>query len=146
ISAIVRMSTSTNADVDEQATYAPEIADPGPIPEHLFQVPGFVSQVMDFTLANAPYPNVGLAFCGAMALQSYLCGRKVCDPGDLRPNIYLLALASSGTGKDFPRKVNARVLFEIGHIASLGDKFASGEGIQDALARTNAMLFQNDEM
>jgi hypothetical protein len=120
--------------------------DPGPIPEHLFHVPGFVDRLMDFTLANAPYPNVGLAFCGAMALQSFLCGRKVCDPGDLRPNIYLLALASSGTGKDFPRKVNARVLFEINQVASLGDKFASGEGIQDALARTPAMLFQNDEM
>jgi hypothetical protein len=38
------------------------------------------------------------------------------------------------------------VLFEIGHVAALGDKFASGEGIQDALARMNAMLFQNDEM
>ncbi len=128
------------------AEVAPNRPDPGPIPEHLFRVPGFVSQVMDFTLANAPYPNVGLAFCGALALQSYLCGRRVCDPGDLRPNLYLLALASSGTGKDFPRKVNARVLFEIGHVASLGDKFASGEGIQDALARTSAMLFQNDEM
>jgi len=124
----------------------PEIPDPGPIPEHLFQVPGFVAQVMDFTLANAPYPNIGLAFCGAMALQSYLCSRKVCDSGDLRPNIYLLALASSGTGKDFPRKVNSRVLFEIGHVGALGDKFASGEGIQDALVRVNAMLFQNDEM
>jgi len=130
----------------EPPTAEPGMADPGPIPEHLFHVPGFVSQVMDFTLANAPYPNVGLAFCGAMALQSYLCGRKVCDRGDLRPNIYLLALASSGTGKDFPRKVNSRVLFEIGHVAALGDKFASGEGIQDALARTPAMLFQNDEM
>ncbi len=123
-----------------------DIADPGPIPESLFRVPGFVSRVMEFTLANAPYPNVGLAFCGAVALQSYLCGRKVCDSGDLRPNLYLLALASSGTGKDFPRKVNARVLFEVGHVAALGDKFASGEGIQDALARTSAMLFQNDEM
>jgi hypothetical protein len=123
-----------------------DIADPGPIPESLFHVPGLVARVMDFTLANAPYPNAGLAFCGAMALQSYLCGRKVCDGGDLRPNLYLLALASSGTGKDFPRKVNARVLFEIGHVAALGDKFASGEGIQDALARTSAMLFQNDEM
>jgi len=28
----------------------------------------------------------------------------------------------------------------------LGDKFASGQGIQDALLRSNAMLFQNDEM
>ena len=121
-------------------------ADPGPIPEDLFHVPGFVAEVMDFTLANAPYPNVGLAFCGAMALQSYLCGRKVQTTDDLRPNIYLLALASSGTGKDFPRKVNSRVLFEIGHISALGDKFASGQGIQDALLRSPAMLFQNDEM
>ncbi|MBN2447718.1 MAG: bifunctional DNA primase/polymerase, partial [Phycisphaerae bacterium] len=159
ISAIVRMSAApgecpsdnailgqTMAMCDGESAPASEIADPGPIPEHLFHVPGLVEQVMDFTLAKAPYPNVGLAFCGAMALQSYLCGRKVCDSGDLRPNLYLLALASSGTGKDFPRKVNSRVLFEIGHVAALGDKFASGEGIQDALARTSAMLFQNDEM
>jgi hypothetical protein len=156
ISAIERMSVAPGAcpsdnghgaaDSADHGDHRPDIPDPGPIPEHLFHVPGLVERVMDFTLANAPYPNVGLAFCGAMALQSYLCGRKVCDAGDLRPNIYLLALASSGTGKDFPRKVNSRVLFEIGHVAALGDKFASGEGIQDALARTPAMLFQNDEM
>jgi len=159
ISAIVRMSAApgvspsdnaplgqTMAMSDGEAVPAPEIADPGPIPEHLFCVPGFVARVMDFTLAHAPYPNLGLAFCGAMALQSFLAGRKVCTPGDLRPNIYLLALASSGTGKDFPRKVNSRVLLEVGLIDAVGDKFASGEGIQDALVRSSAMLFQNDEM
>jgi hypothetical protein len=126
--------------------HGPVVPDPGPFPEQLFHVPGFVEQVMAFTMANAPYPNVGLAFCGAIALQSFLAGRKVCTPGDLRPNIYLLALASSGTGKDFPRKVNSRVLFEVGLVGAIGDKFASGEGIQDALVRSNAMLFQNDEM
>jgi hypothetical protein len=42
--------------------------------------------------------------------------------------------------------VNSRVLFEVGHTHALGDKFASGEGIQDALARCSALLFQNDEM
>lgn len=120
--------------------------DPGPIPDELLLVPGFVSEVMKFTLEKAPYPNASLAFCGAVALQSFLCGRKVCDSSDLRPNIYLLALASSGTGKDIPRKVNSRILVETDLIASLGDKFASGESIQDALVRTGAMLFQNDEM
>ncbi len=141
----VDISAITGEPRDENNN-APDLADPGPIPEHLFHMPGFVGDVMDFTLANAPYPNVGLAFCGALALQSYLCGRRVCAADDLRPNIYLLALASSGTGKDFPRKVNSRVMFEIGHMNALGDKFASGEGIQDALQRSNAMLFQNDEM
>jgi hypothetical protein len=128
------------------ADRGPAVLDPGPIPEHLFRVPGFIEQVMNFTMANAPYPNVGLAFSGAIALQSFLAGRKVCTSGDLRPNLYLLALASSGTGKDFPRKVNSRVLFEVGLVGALGDKFASGEGIQDALVRNSAMLFQNDEM
>jgi len=149
ISAIVGMSVEMANCPPHNANIAPcatDNADPGPIPEHMFHLPGLIRQVMDFTLARAPYPNVGLAFCGAMALQSYLCGRKVRTMGDLRPNIYLLALASSGTGKDFPRKVNSRVLFEIGRVAALGDKFASGEGIQDALVRSNAMLFQNDEM
>ena len=120
--------------------------DPGRLPESMYEVPGFVRQVMDFTLANAPYPNVALAFCGAMALQSFLAGRKVCTNGDLRTNIYLLALAGSGTGKEFPRKVNSQVLFQIGESRSIGDKFASGEGIQDALVRSGRMLFQNDEM
>lgn len=124
----------------------PILTDPGRIPEHLFRIPGFVDEVMKFTLANAPYPNSGLAFCGAIALQSFLAGRKVCTSGDLRTNIYLLALASSGTGKEFPRKVNSHVLKRIGLAASLGDKFASGEGIQDALIRSGTMLFQNDEM
>ena len=42
--------------------------------------------------------------------------------------------------------MNSQILLSIGHIASLGDKFASGEGIQDSLIRTGSMLFQNDEM
>jgi len=143
----VDVSAIAGAAIDaETKDRQPAVADPGPIPERLFHVPGLVEAVCDFTLAHAPYPNLGLAFCGALALQSYLCARKVRTTGDLRPNIYLLALASSGTGKDFPRKVNSRVLFEIGQVNALGDKFASGEGIQDALARSNAMLFQNDEM
>jgi hypothetical protein len=121
------------------------IEDPGPIPERLLHIPGFVDEVMKFTLSRAPFPNVPLAFCGAIALQSFLAGRKVCL-GDLRTNIYLLALARSGTGKEFPRKVNAAVLHQIGLLGSLGDKFASGEGIQDALVRTGKLLFQNDEM
>jgi len=146
VTAIVAEAEACLPNAPDTAGGFSHMADPGPIPERLFEVPGFVSQVMEFTLANAPYPNVGLAFCGAISLQSYLCGRKVQTPTNARPNIYLLALASSGTGKDFPRKVNSRVLFEIGQIAALGDKFASGQGIQDALLRSPAMLFQNDEM
>jgi len=124
----------------------PQHPDPGPLPVEMFRVPGFVSEVIDHCLATAPYPNVPLAFCGALALQAMLAGRKVRDAGDNRTNLYVLALAYSSVGKDWPRKVNTTVLHHAGLVESLGEKFASGEGIQDSLFRTPAMLFQTDEI
>jgi Bifunctional DNA primase/polymerase, N-terminal/Primase C terminal 1 (PriCT-1) len=121
-------------------------ADPGPIPSELLRVPGFIGEVMDYCLESAPYPNQAMAFCGALVLQAFLAARKVCDPGDNRTNIYVLGLAHSASGKDWPRKVNVRILTEIGLADCLGDRFASGEGIQDAMLVTPAMLFQTDEI
>ncbi len=121
-------------------------ADPGPIPERLLHIPGFVAEVMDHTLATAPYPEPALAFCGAISLLGLLAGRKVRDDSDNRTNLYVLGLANSGAGKDFPRKVNQRILFEAGLIDCLGDTFASGEGIEDRLFQNPAMLFQTDEI
>ena len=115
------------------------------LPERLLRVPGLVGEVMDHCLATAPYPNPTLAFCGALALQAFLAGRRVRDPGDNRTNLYLLGLAHSAAGKDWPRKLNARVLHAVGLSGCLGEQFASGEGIQDALFATPSMLFQTDE-
>lgn len=120
--------------------------DPGPLPLELLRIPGFVSEVMDHCLATAPYPNIPLAFCGALALQAVLAGRKVRDAGDNRTNLYLLALAYSSVGKDWPRKLNTHIMHRAGLVSGLGEKFASGEGIQDALHGTPAMLFQTDEI
>lgn len=120
--------------------------DPGPLPDSLLRVPGFVSELMDHCLATAPYPNVALAFGGALVLQAFLAGRKVRDPGDNRTNLYLLSLAHSAAGKDWPRKLNTEVIHQIGLATALGERFASGEGLQDALFATPCMLFQTDEI
>ena len=125
---------------------APALPDPGPLPDELLRVPGFVSEVMDHCLATAPYPNVVMAFCGALALQAVLAGRKVRDPGDNRTNLYLLGLAHSSAGKDRPRKVNTEILHAIGLSSQVGGRFASGEGVQDALFIEPSMLFQTDEI
>jgi hypothetical protein len=124
----------------------PLVEDPGPMPLELLRMPGLVSEVMDFCMATAPYPNQVMAFCGAVALQSFLAARKVRDSGDNRTNLYLLGLAYSSAGKDWPRRINTRLLYEIGLGHCSGDKFASGEGLQDALFLNPAMLFQTDEI
>ena len=120
--------------------------DPGPLPTELLRVPGFVAEVMDYTLKTAPYPDHVLAFCGALSLQAFLAGRKVRDPADNRTNLYVLGLANSGTGKDYPRKVNTKVLLLAGMSEAIGDTFASGEGIEDRMFVQPAMLFQTDEV
>ncbi len=129
--------------IDERAS---ALCDPGPMPEELFRVPGFVSEVMDYCLATAPYPNVVMAFAGALVLQAALAGRKVRDGGNNRTNIYLLGLAHSSAGKDHPRKVNVEILHAVGLSSQVGGRFASGEGIQDALFAEPCMLFQTDEI
>ena len=100
--------------------------DPGAIPEEYFDVPGFVSELMGYTLRTAYYPNKALAFAGAMAMLAHLTGRRFKDQRGSRFNLYLLALAKSGTGKEHPRAVNIDLATQMALIGEFGDTFASG--------------------
>jgi len=120
--------------------------DPGSLPPELLEIPGFVHDVMNHTLSTAPYPNRVLAFTGALALLSYLCGRNIRDNMNNMANLYLIALANSGTGKDHPRKINVEIAYRAGLAGGIGDAFASGEGIEDCMFLSQKMLFQTDEI
>ncbi|XZE55787.1 bifunctional DNA primase/polymerase [Planctomycetaceae bacterium SH139] len=133
-------------DDESEIEEVPSPDDPGVLPDRLLRVPGFINEVMDHCLDTAPYPNPVMAFCGALALQCTLAGRRVRDPGDNRTNLYLLGLAHSAAGKDWPRKLNIRILQKVGMADCSGERFASGEGIQDSLHMTPSMLFQTDEI
>ena len=121
-------------------------ADPGPLPSELLHVPGFVDALTDYTLATAPYPNRPLAFAGALTMLAHLSGRNFRDERNLRTNIYLLALADSGVGKDYPRKVNVNLAAEVGIMPTMADRFASAEGLEDALLIHPTSFFQVDEV
>ena len=133
----------TSSDPEEPTV--PAIDDPGPVPSELLRVPGFISEVTDYCIENAPTRNPAMAFCGALALQSFLGGRKVRDPADNRTNLYMLALAPTGSGKDYPRKINKIVLSHIGMGRASVLRFASGEAIEDKLAEVPCLLCQTDE-
>ncbi len=124
----------------------PVSTDPGPVPDALLHVPGFVDDVMQYTLRSVKYPNRPLAFVGAIALLGALTGRKVTEPGNVRTNVQILALANSGVGKDGPRKVNSNILLHAGEARKLGGKSSSGEGIEDRLIRHPIVLKQDDEI
>lgn len=123
-----------------------EFEDPGALQDELLEVPGFVGALMEHTLSCAPYPNKVLAFAGALTMLAHLSGRNYRDPRNLRTNLYLLALADSGVGKDFPRKVNVNLATEIGLMGGMADRFASAEGLEDALLIRPCSFFQVDEI
>jgi hypothetical protein len=116
-----------------------------PAPERLLHIPGFVHDVSQFSLSGAPHPNPQMATLGALACQSFLASRKVRSELTSRPSVYLLALAGSGTGKDYPRLVNQFILTHIGMGSHIVDTCASGEGLEDLMVVKQVLLMQTDE-
>ena len=116
-----------------------------PFPERLYAIPGIIGDVMATTLKYASIPNRPLALAGALTLMSFLAARKIKSPSGLRPNIYILALAQSGCGKERPRDINQLIIENLGLDRGLLDDIASGEGLEDAMLDTPALFWQCDE-
>jgi hypothetical protein len=123
-----------------------ETKDPGELPERLLHVPGFIDEYVACAMASAPRPNRVISFCSALAFLSYAAGRKIVSDRNTLPNIYLVALANSGVGKDHPRKVAMTLAVETGIAGGLAEDFKSGSGLEDALFLKPSILFQRDEI
>ncbi len=125
----------------------PGPADPGPFPEYLLAVPGFIGEVMAFTLATAFRPQPVLALGAALALLGTLTGRKVRDDVNTRTNVYCLGVCPSGGGKERTRLVNKEILF-LADAAELAgpEGLASHAGLVSAVEQQPAILFQLDEI
>lgn len=111
----------------------------------LLSVPGFINELVDYSMRAAHRPNRVLAFTGALSMLAHLAGRKFIGPRDCQPNLYLIALASSGVGKDFPQRVNRTIAHLERLDVSIVSSIASGQGLEDAILRSPALLCQIDE-
>lgn len=116
------------------------------IPQELLTVPGFVDDVLNFTLKTSHCLQPALAIAGALSLLSVLIGnRVVCEQGR-HTNLYFLAVARTGRGKDRPRKVNKEVLTATGALDMLAcENPASDAGLLRALEEQPVQLCQPDE-
>lgn len=123
-----------------------EIADPGALPDWVMTFTGGVIPViMDYSMSIAPRPNKVLSFCGALTLAAHMIGRRFIAEDGSASNLYLVALANSGTGKDCPRKVNRELAVDIGMRGTVCDTFKSGAGLEDAVLSKTRILSQYDE-
>jgi hypothetical protein len=120
---------------------------PAPLPEFVFDAPGVIGEMVRYNIDCAPRVQKELALFGSLALVATVCGQKIRTESDIRPNIYVLAIAESGHGKDFPRKANSRALTEAGLAKYLApEKPRSDKSLIHVLARQGSCLMQVDEM
>jgi hypothetical protein len=132
------------AEADLPADTSP--ADPGALPAHLINVPGFVNDVIAYNLAGAFRPQPVLALAGALCLLATLTGRKVTDSQGTRTNLYALGVAGTSTGKERAREVNKELLHAAGLEAMIGpESIGSAPGLVNAVDANPAILFQLDE-
>ena len=131
--------------MNANTTNALDFQDPGTMSEELLNVPGFVNELKNYTLAVSPRPNPPLAFAGALAMLAHLTGRSYVDERGSHTNLYLAALAPTGMGKDVPRVINKELAAAVGILDSVPDSIASGEGLEDAVAASPSLLLQTDE-
>jgi len=121
--------------------------DPGTFPKTLLTVPGFVGQVVEYCLETSHKPQPILALAGAVCLQAVLAARKVDDQRGNQTNLYIVAVAESGRGKERPRQVNRNILFRASQKHLEGpEEFASDSGLLKAVELQPAVLFQIDEI
>lgn len=115
------------------------------VPEQLLDIPGFINDVVDYTMSVSPYPNRVHAFGAALCLQALLASNRVFGDMGTRPNIYVNCLGASASGKNKPRIVNRNILDDIGGASHVWDNMASMEGLEDLLETHPNVLFQPDE-
>lgn len=88
---------------------------------------GVMKDVYETILANSWIKQEQLAFGASLALMSTLISRKVVF-SNMSPNLYVLNIAPSGSGKDAPQQFIKNVLVDINADSLLG----SGDYVSDA--------------
>ncbi|GAB4119030.1 MAG: bifunctional DNA primase/polymerase [Rhodothalassiaceae bacterium] len=107
---------------------------------------GILGNMVGYMNATARRPQPELALGASLCALGALMGRKYRTESNLRSNLYIIAIAESGSGKNHAREIVNELFIAAGLTNHLGgNKIASGAGLLTALHRQPAILFQLDE-
>lgn len=103
----------------------------------------FVNECVHSAVKEQPW----LTLAGALACFSAAMGRRFMSPTGVRPNLYVLGVAPSASGKDHPQKWCRELLAKSTfHKIVGGSVIASGAGMTSALEKHPVQLWVIDEV
>jgi len=106
---------------------------------------GVIRTIQQNILDNSWVKQPALAFSATLALMSTLVSRKLMFAG-ISPNLYILNVAPSGSGKDAPQQMVKKFLINIGaeNLLGAGD-YVSDASLMDSLGHSPVRLDIMDE-
>lgn len=108
-------------------------------------VHGAIKNIYSTILKNSWIKQPDLAFGATLTLLSTLASRKIVFQG-MSPNLYVLNVAPSGSGKDAPQQTVKNILMEIGAESLLGaGDYVSDASLMDSLSTNPVRLDIMDE-
>jgi len=106
---------------------------------------GVIQIIQQNILENSWIKQKDLALSASLGLMAVLCSRKFIF-GNLSPNLYLLNIAPSGSGKDAPQQMIKKYLIDIGKDSLLGaGDYVSDASLMDSLGVKPTRLDIMDE-
>ena len=121
------------AVINDITESAPEPAKLPTTPPELLAPIGLVGDIARYITSTAPIPQPELAVAAALSVCATIIGRKFSTENDVRSNLYLLGLVTTGGGKEHPRKMIKKILASVG-----GSHFIGGEGLASAQGLVSA--------
>lgn len=87
-----------------------EIADPAPYDFPPLRAGGLVDAIADWITATALYPQPALSLAAALCIVGTAAGRHMAGPNRCGTHLYVIGLAKSGAGKNWPLTAISQIL------------------------------------
>ncbi|MEI6537336.1 MAG: bifunctional DNA primase/polymerase, partial [Verrucomicrobiaceae bacterium] len=115
-------------------------------PSSLLNPPGLVGEIMDWIVGGARRPSPMLALGPALTTVGTLMGANVRGPTRSASHLYVVGLAPSGAGKDYPLQAIGKLLkaSTCGHLLGPSE-FMSMSGVINFLHRQSLSVCAMDE-
>ena len=121
------------------------LTDDAPPAVDLLRPPGFVGEVTKWISSQCFFPREHLAVAAALNVISSIAGMRYQDSTGIRPNLFALCVAGSGTGKEAIQQAYADCLRAAGYAAAMHGHIKSEQEIIRNFIRHQAAFYCIDE-
>jgi hypothetical protein len=113
----------------------------------LTSCPGLVGDIADWIVSTAEFQQPLLAIGSGLALVSVVCGRQIIGPTQSGTHLYIVGVAPTGAGKDWPMTAISRILDVAGMDRLVGPgRFTADSAIVHALTSSPRIVSLIDEI